>query len=588
MSAANWIQVVAFIAMCAISTPLLGNYMYKVYRGGKAPGDRVFLPVENAIYRMCGVDPEGEQRWNIYALSLLAFSLAGVLLSYLFLRIQGHLPFNPDHMKGVPPALSFNTAISFLTNTNWQAYGGESTMSHLSQMFALVVQQFLSAAVGMAVAVAFVRALVRRRSTTMGSFWVDTVRSTTRILIPISFIFAFVFMSQGVIQNFHASKTVTTVASQTNPTTSQVTQTQTIPGGPVASQQPIELLGDNGGGFMNVNAAHPYENPNPITNILLYWLCVAIPFAFPWTFGKFVGSMGQGMVVLASMVILFLASILIVAPLEAAGNNKFPAGVSQATTASHVGGNMEGKEMRIGIGGSTLGAASITATSAGANNSAHESYTPLGGSIPLINILLGEVSPGGAGSGLFGKLILALLSVFIAGLMVGRTPEYLGKKIQSVEMKLVVLYLLIVPMVVLVFAGIAIAMRTPDHSLFAAGPYCQGYCAQHGLTEMVYTYASAANNNGSAFAGISANTQWFNSSLGIVMLAGRYLLIIPVLAIGGSIGRKQAVPETSGTFRTDTPLFAGLLVVVTLILVGLIYFPVMALGPIVEHLAGHF
>jgi potassium-transporting ATPase potassium-binding subunit len=588
MSTANWIQLLAFIALCVISTPLLGNYMWKVYRGGKAPGDRFFLPVENAIYRLCGVDPEGEQRWNIYALSLLAFSLAGVLLSYLFLRIQGHLPFNPDHMKGVAPALSFNTAISFLTNTNWQAYGGESTMSHLSQMFALVVQQFLSAAVGMAVAVAFIRALIRRRSTTMGSFWVDVVRSTTRVLLPISFIFAFVFMSQGVIQNFHASKTVTTVASQTNPSTGQVSPAQTIPGGPVASQQSIEVLGDNGGGFFNVNAAHPYENPNPITNVLLYWLVVMIPFAFPWTFGKMVGSMGQGMVILASMVVLYIASVLILVPFEAGGNNKYPAGVSQAATSTHVGGNLEGKDTRLGIGGSTLGAASITATSAGANNSAHESYTPLGGAVPLTNILLGEVSPGGAGAGLFGKLILAMLSVFIAGLMVGRTPEYLGKKVQSVEMKLVVLYIIIVPAFVLVFAGVAIAMKTPDHSLLSYGPYCSSYCQQHGLTEMVYTYASATNSNGSAFAGISANTQWFNSTLGIAMLAGRYLLIIPVLAIGGSLGRKQLVPETAGTFPTNTPLFAGLLVVVTVILVGLVYFPVLALGPIVEHLAGHF
>ena len=580
MSTANWLQLVAFIALCVISTPLLGNYMWKVYRGGKAPGDRLFVPLEQAIYRACGIDPDGEQRWNLYALSLLAFSLAGVLLSYLFLRLQGHLPFNPDHMKGVSPALSFNTAISFLTNTNWQSYGGESTMSHLSQMFALVVQQFLSAAVGMAVAVAFIRALVRRRSTTMGSFWVDTVRSTTRVLLPISFVFAFVFMSQGVIQNFHASTTVNTVATQGVDATGKPVQTQTIPGGPVASQDPIEVLGDNGGGFMNVNAAHPYENPNPISNVLLYWLVVMIPFAFPWTFGRMVGSMGQGMVVLASMVILYLASLLVLAPLEANGNNKYPVGVSQAATASHVGGNLEGKDVRIGVGGSTLGAASITATSAGANNSAHESYTPLGGSVPLVNMLLGEVSPGGAGAGLFGKLILALLSVFIAGLMVGRTPEYLGKKVQSVEMKLVVLYLLIVPMFVLVFAGFAIAMKTPVHSLLSSGP--------HGLTEMVYTYASATNNNGSAFAGISANTQWFNSSLGIVMLAGRYLLIIPVLAIGGSLGRKQIAPTTAGTFRTDTPLFAGLLVVVTLILVGLIYFPILALGPLVEHLAGHF
>jgi K+-transporting ATPase ATPase A chain len=581
MGAAAWFQIVAFVVLVAISTPLLGSYMYKVYRGGKAPGDRLFLPVERGIYRICGIDEEGEQRWTSYAMALLAFSLAGVLLSYLFLRLQAHLPFNPDHMKAVSPALSFNTAISFLTNTNWQAYGGESTMSHLSQMFALVVQQFLSAAVGMAVAVAFIRSLTRRKATTMGSFWVDTVRSTTRILLPISFIFAFVFMSQGVIQNFHASKSVSTVATQSlDSTTGAAVKTQTIPGGPVASQDPIEVLGDNGGGFFNVNAAHPYENPNPITNVLLYWLVVMIPFAFPFTFGKMVKSMGQGWVVFASMAVLFLASILIAAPFEANGNNKLPTGVSQAETTNQAGGNMEGKDVRLGVSGSVLGASSITATSAGANNSAHESYTPIGGSVPLVNMLLGEVSPGGAGAGLFGKLILALLSVFIAGLRVGRTPEYLGKKIQGTEMKLVVLYILIVPLIVLVFAGLAIAMKSPPKSLLSSGP--------HGLTEMVYTYASAANNNGSAFAGISANTQWFNTTLGIVMLVGRYFLIIPVLAIGGSLVRKQVVPATAGTFRTDTPLFFGLLVAVTVILVGLVYFPVLALGPIVEHLVGHF
>jgi K+-transporting ATPase ATPase A chain len=580
MSTANWLQLVFFAVLVAISTPLLGEYMYRVYRGGKAPGDRILLPFEHALYRVAGIDPEGEQRWTAYAFSLLAFSLAGVLLSYVFLRIQGHLPFNPDHMSGVAPALSFNTAVSFLTNTNWQAYAGESTMSHLSQMFALVVQQFISAAVGMAVVVAFIRAIVRRRGTTMGSFWVDMVRSTTRILLPISIIFAFVFMSQGVIQNFNASKTVPTVAVQSVDSNGQAVKTQTIPGGPVASMDPIETLGDNGGGFFNANTAHPFGGPNPITGILLMWLVVMIPFAFPWTFGRMVGSMGQGFVVLASMVILFFASVLIMAPLEGHGNNKFPANVSQAATSTHAGGNLEGKDLRIGVGGSTINAASVTATSAGAQNSAHESYTPLGGSVPLVNQLLGEVSPGGDGSGLYGKLILVLLSVFIAGLMVGRTPEYLGKKIQSAEMKLVVIYILIVPVVILVFSGFAIAMKTPVHSLSASGP--------HGLTEMVYTYTSTANNNGSAFAGITANTQWFNSTTGLVMLLGRYFTIIPVLAIGGSMVRKQVVPATSGTFRTDTPLFVGLLLAVTVILVGLVYFPMLALGPIVEHLVGHF
>jgi potassium-transporting ATPase potassium-binding subunit len=580
MSGSNWVQLIFFVVLIAISTPLLGEYMFRVYRGGKAPGDRVFLPIERAIYRVCGVDPEGEQRWNAYALSLLAFSLAGLLLSYLFLRIQGHLLFNPDHLKGVSPALSFNTAISFLTNTNWQAYAGESTMSHLSQMFALVVQQFISAAVGMAVVVAFVRGIVRRRQTTMGSFWVDMVRSTTRILLPISFVFAIVFMSQGVIQNFHASKTVQTIAAQGVDSNGQAIKTQTIPGGPVASMNPIEVLGDNGGGFFNANTAHPYQGPNPITGILLMWLVVMIPFAFPYTFGRMVGSMAQGYVVLASMVLLFFASVLVMAPLEGNGNNKLPATVSQAATSTHAGGNLEGKDLRIGVGGSTINAASVTATSAGAQNSAHESYTPLGGSVPLVNMLLGEVSPGGDGSGLYGKLILVLLSVFIAGLMVGRTPEYLGKKIQSTEMKLVVIYILIVPVIILVFSGVAIAMKTPVHSLFASGP--------HGLTEMVYTYTSTANNNGSSFAGFTANTQWFNSTTGLVMLIGRYFTIIPVLAIGGSLVRKQVVPATAGTFRTDNPLFVGLLLAVTVILVGLVYFPMLALGPIVEHLVGHF
>ena len=580
MSGANWAEFVFLGVLIAISTPLLGNYMYKVYRGGKAPGDRFFLPVENAIYRVCAIDPDGEQRWSTYTIALLAFSLAGVLLSYLVLRLQAHLPLNPDHMKAVSPGLSFNTAVSFLTNTNWQAYSGELTMSHLSQMFALTIQQFLSAAVGMAVVVAFIRALTRRRRATLGSFWVDVTRSTIRILLPISFVFALVFVSQGVIQNFHASKTLNTVAAQgVNPKGAAI-KTQGVPGGPVGSMLPIEALGDNGGGFFNANGAHPFQNPNPITNVLLYWLVVMIPFAFPWTFGRMVHSRGQGLVVFASMAILFVAGLLVVAPLEGGGNPKLPAGVSQAATAAHPGGNLEGKDLRIGVAGSSIGANSVTATSAGAQNAAHESFTPLGGSVPLVNMALGEVSPGGTGSGLYGKLILVLLAVFIAGLMVGRTPEYLGKKIQAAEMKLVVVYLLAVPLVILVFSAIAIGLDSAQHSLSASGP--------HGLTEMVYTYTSGANNNGSSFAGISANTQWYNSTLGITMLIGRYFTIIPVMAIGGSLVRKQTVRVTAGTFRTDTPLFAGLLVVVTVVLVGLIYFPILALGPIVEHLAGHF
>ncbi len=581
MSGANWLEFLLFGVLCVISTPLLGNYMYKVYRGGPAPGDRFFLPVERTIYRVCRIDPEGEQRWSTYTIALLLFSLAGLLVSYAVLRLQAHLPLNPDHMKAVSPGLSFNTAISFLTNTNWQSYSGELTMSHLSQMFALTIQQFLSAAVGMAVVVALIRALTRRQRTTLGSFWVDATRSTTRILLPISFAFALVFVSQGAIQNFHASKTVQTVSVQAVTAKGTVIRSQGVPGGPVGSMVPIEALGDNGGGYFNANGAHPFQNPNPITNVLLYWLVVMIPFAFPWTFGKLVKSRGQGLVVLFSMVVLFVAGLVLIAPLEGAGNPKLPSGVSQAATVTHPGGNLEGKDLHIGgVAGSALGANSVTATSAGAQNSAHESFVPLGGGVPLINIALGEVSPGGTGSGLYGKLVLVLLAVFIAGLMVGRTPEYLGKKIQGAEMKLVVVYLLAVPLVTLVFSAVAIVLDSAQHSLSASGP--------HGLTEMVYTYTSAANNNGSSFAGITANTQWYNTTLGITMLIGRYFTIIPVMAIAGSLVRKQTARITAGTFRTDTPLFAGLLVAVTVVLVGLIYFPILALGPIVEHLAGHF
>jgi K+-transporting ATPase ATPase A chain len=581
MSAAGWAQFAVLGVLIAISTPLLGAYMYRVYFTKKAPGDKVFLPIENVIYRVCGVDPEGEQRWRGYAMSLLAFSLVSLLFTYALLRLQGHLPFNPDHLSAVGPGLSFNTSVSFLTNTNWQSYAGESTMSHLSQMLALVLHQYLSAAVGMAVAVAFTRAIIRRRQRTLGNFWVDMVRSTTRILLPISFVFAVVFMSQGVIQNFHASRTVTTIAAQGVDGKGNVISTQTIPGGPVASMQPIEDVGDNGGGFFNANTAHPYQGPNMLIGLLVAWLVIMIPFAFPFTFGKAVGSMRQGWVVFFSMAILFVLATFVVYPLEGNGNNKITlAGVSQTATATNPGGNLEGKELRFGVAGSTMNAMGVTATSAGATGSAHESYTPLGGAVPLFDMMPGEVSPGGDGSGLYGKLILVLTAVFIAGLMVGRTPEYLGKKIQSQEMKLVVVYLLAVPVVTLAFAGVAIVLQSAQNSLLSSGP--------HGLTELVYSYSSSANNNGSAFAGLSANTQWYNTTLGLTMLVGRYFTIIPVLAIGGSIVRKQVVPATAGTFRTDTPLFLGLLLAVTVILVGLIYFPVVALGPVVEHLAGHF
>ncbi len=580
MSGAGWLQFAALGLLLVLSTRVLGAYMYRVYFTKDAPGDRFFLPVERAAYRLCGIDPEGEQRWNAYAFSLLAFSLISCLLTYCLLRFQAHLSFNPDGMKAVGPGVSFNTAVSFLTGTNWQSYAGEATMSHLSQMLALVVQQFLAGAAGMAIAVALIRGLVRKRQASLGSFWVDLVRSITRILLPITIAFAVVLMSQGVIQNFHATRPVTTAAVQTVDTSGASVHTQRIPGGPVASMTPIELLGTNGGGFFNANIAHPFENPNPISNLLLYWLAFMIPFAFPLTFGRAVGSAAQGGVVLAAMAVLLIATSVVGYAFEGRGNPALArGGVTQTVSASQAGGNMEGKDSRLGVGATIMGSAS-TATTAGAPNGAFESFTPIGGSTALVNMLFGEISPGGDGSGLYGMLIVVLVSVFIAGLMVGRTPEYLRKKIQGAEMKLIVLFMLAVPVATLAFAGAAVTIMSARHNISAAGP--------HGLTEVVYAYSSAANGNGSAFAGINATSNWYLSTLGLAMLVGRFFTAIPVLAIGGSLVRKQTVRSSAGTFRTDTPLFFGLLLGVTLIVVGLTYFPILALGPIVEHLAGHF
>jgi potassium-transporting ATPase potassium-binding subunit len=571
MASAAWMQLVALLVLLAISTPLLGSYMAKVYGGGRAPGDRFFEPIERAIYRVCGVDPDAEQRWTTYAFALLAFSLVSVIVLYAQLRLQGHLPFNPDHQRDVTPALSLNTAVSFLTNTNWQNYAGESTMSHLSQMAGLALHNFVSTAAGAAVAVALIRGLVRRRTHTLGNFWVDLVRTCSRILVPMAIVFTLVLVSQGAIQNFHAARTVTTVTGQQ----------QTIPGGPIASQEAIKEVGQNGGGPFNANSSHPYENPNGTTNILEIWMLLAIPFAFPWTFGKMAGDVKQGVAVLSAMLVLWLAISLVAMVFEANGNPKLSAvGASQKTTATQSGGNLEGKEVRFGPTASGLFAASTTGTSTGSVDSMHDSFTPIGGAAPLVNIMLGEVDPGGTGAGLYGMLLFALLSVFIAGLMVGRTPEYLGKKIQGPEMKLVVLYILLVPVAILVLTAISVVMKTSLHSLNNPGP--------HGLTEMTYAFTSQSNNNGSAFAGLNGNTVWFNTTGAIAMLVGRFLLMIPVLAIAGSVGRKQPAPPSAGTFPTNTGLFAALLAGVVVIVVGLTYFPVVALGPVVEHLVGKF
>ncbi len=573
MTLPGWIELLVLIAAVAVTTPLLGGYMAKVYDPtlGRPLGDRVFSAIERPIYRICRIDPDSEQRWNTYALSLLAFSLVSVLILYAQLRLQGHLLLNPDNYKGVDPKLSFNTAVSFLTNTNWQAYG-DGVMSHLTQMAGLAFHNFVSAAAGAAVAVALIRGLVRRRSGTLGNFWVDLVRTSLRVLLPLAFVAAIVLMSQGVIDNFHASRTVTTLAAQT----------QTIPGGPVASQEAIKEGGQNGGGFFGANSAHPFENPNGISNLAEMWLILAVPFALTYTFGKMARDQRQGWVVFAAMFVLWLLMLLLLTTLETRGSPKLAAdGANQQTTALQSGGNMEGKETRFGTVSCGYFAASTTSTSAGAINCQHDSLTPLGGGVALVNMMFGEVSPGGTGSGMYGMLIFALLAVFVAGLMVGRTPEYLGKKIQGPEMKLVVLYLLLPAIFILAFAGAAVIVGT--------GPVAPGLSTgPHGLTEIVYAYTEAFNNNGSAFAGLSANTQWYDATLGIVMLAGRFATMIPVLANGGSLGRKKIVPATAGTFPTGTPLFGGLLLGIVVIVVGLTYFPVVALGPVVEQLSGHF
>ena len=570
MTAAEWLQIATLVVAIVVVTRVLGAYLAKVYGGGAAPGDKVFGPLERVIYRVGGIDPDREQRWSVYALSLLAFSAVSVVLLYGLLRFQGVLPGNPNGFAGVNPALSFNTAVSFVTNTNWQSYSGESTMSFLSQMTGLAVQNFVSAAVGMAVAVALIRGLIRRRSATIGNFWVDMTRSVIRVLLPISIVFGLFFVSQGMVQNFHGDRAIATVEGGS----------QTVTGGPVASQEAIKELGTNGGGFYNANSAHPFENPNPLTDWVEILLLLAIPFSFTYAFGRMSGDQRQGWVVFAAMLVLWAGAVAVATTYEVKGNSLLDAsGVTQTSTSQQSGGNLEGKEVRFGAAASGLFAASTTGTSTGAVNSFHDSFTPGGGAAPLANMMLGEVSPGGVGAGLYGMLIFALLSVFVAGLMVGRTPEYLGKKIQAAEMKLVVLYLLAVPLAVLGFSAASVLLGTAKASILNPGP--------HGLTEVTYAFTSAANNNGSAFAGLTTNTDWYNTTQGLAMLVGRFLLIVPALAIAGALARKQQTPATAGTFPTGTPLFGGLLVGVVLIVVGLTYFPVLALGPIVEQLGIH-
>jgi K+-transporting ATPase ATPase A chain len=568
MTAAGWAQLIALIVVIAVTAPLLGRYMANVYEGVPSRLDRVFGPVERLIYRFCRIDPEREQRWNVYALSLLAFSIVGFVLLYLMQRIQSGLPFNPTDMANVAPALSLNTAVSFMTNTNWQNYGGEATLSHLTQMTGLTVQQFVSAAAGMAVMAALIRGLSRAGHRTIGNFWVDLVRTTTRILVPISFVFAIVLIATSVIQNTHGFTEVHTVAGAT----------QKIPGGPNASMESIKQLGTNGGDFFNVNSAHPFSNPTKLSDFLELYAILLIPFALAFTFGRMVKDKRQGYAVFSVMFVIWLVVSLFTIFFEVGGNpNLDTRGVTQSVSAASPGGNLEGKEVRYGPTASALWAASTTGTSNGSVNSMHDSYTPAGGMMPLIHMKLGEVSPGGVGVGLNGLLVLVILSVFIAGLMVGRTPEYLGKKIQAAEIKLIALYILAMPAVVLIFIAISTFVGSVS-SVSILNP------GAHGFTELVYAFTSAGNNNGSAFAGINGNTAWMNTSLTVAMLVGRFFLIIPTLAIAGSLVRKRRVPPSAGTFPTHTPLFVVLVLGVVVIVAALTFLPVLALGPIVEQL----
>jgi len=574
VTGASWLQLTALVAFVMAGTRILGPYLAGVFGDGeKAFGDRVFLRIERPLYRLCGIDPDREQRWSTYAYSLLAFSGVSVLVLYALQRVQGSLPFNPTHVGAVPEALSFNTAVSFVTNTNWQSYAGENTMSYLTQMAGLAVQNFVSAAVGLSVAVALIRGLVRRRAATIGNFWVDLVRSCVRILLPLALVLTVVLVSQGAIQTWRGPEAATTLEHAT----------QSIPGGPFASQEAIKEIGTNGGGTLNANSAHALSNPTGFTNLLQIGCLLLIPFALTFAYGRMAKDQKQGWVVFGAMFLLWAGSVAVATGFEVGGNRSIDdlgVHVTQEVTGDQAGGNMEGKEVRFGPAASGLFAASTTGTSTGAVISAHDSFTPLGGSAPLVNMMLGEVSPGGVGAGLYGMLIFALLAVFIAGLMVGRTPELLGKKIQATEMKLVVLYILAVPLVVLGFTGTSVLLDSAYASILS------GHQANpHGLTEVAYAFTSAGNNNGSAFGGLTANTDWYNTTLGIAMLVGRFFLIVPALAIAGSLARKQAIPPSAGTFPTGTPLFAGLLVGVVVIVVGLTYFPVLALGPIVEHLS---
>jgi potassium-transporting ATPase potassium-binding subunit len=584
MTANSWIQLALFLgALAALAKPL-GSYMARVLEGKPCGLDRALGWCERGVYRLAGVDPQQEMGWRTYAFAVMAFNLLGIAAVYLLLRMQGVLPLNPQGLPGTTPDLAFNTAVSFGTNTNWQSYGGETTLGYLAQMLGLTVQNFVSAATGIAVLAALIRGLVRRSATTIGNFWVELVRSTLYILLPLSIILALALASQGVIQNFDAYQTVELVEPVAveggKPTT-----TQTLAMGPVASQLAIKQLGTNGGGFFNVNSAHPFENPTPLTNFLELLAILLIPAALCCTFGVMVGDVRQGWAVLAAMLVIFIPLTVGVMLAEQAGVPQYAGmGADDVASATQAGGNMEGKEVRFGIANSAIWASATTAASNGSVNSMHDSFTPLGGLIPMWLMQLGEVIFGGVGSGLYGMLMFAIIAVFIAGLMVGRTPEYLGKKIEAFEMKMASLVILIPSLFVLV--GTAIAVVGPGLE-YTVGEEVKGNLnnpGAHGFSEVLYALSSAGNNNGSAFAGLTANEPFYNTLLGIAMFAARYWLIIPTLAIAGSLARKKYSPPSAGTLPTHQPLFVVMLVSTVLLVGALTFVPALALGPVVEHL----
>ncbi|MBV9989802.1 MAG: potassium-transporting ATPase subunit KdpA [Alphaproteobacteria bacterium] len=553
MTLNGWLQIALFFVLLLLTVKPLGRYMTDVFEGKI----RFLLPVERAIYGVCGVSEDDEQSWIGYGVGMLLFSLAGFLSLYALMRLQASLPFNPQHFPAVGEHLSFNTAMSFVTNTNWQSYVPETTMSYLVQMAGLTVHNFVSAATGIALAVALIRGFARRSAQTIGNFWVDLTRCTLYVLLPISIVVGLFFVWQGVPQNLSAYVDATTLEGAK----------QSIGMGPVASQEAIKMLGTNGGGFFNANSAHPFENPNALTNLVQMLLIFSLGAALTNVFGRMVGDQRQGWAIFAVMAVLFLAGTAAIYWAEAAGNPAFDL----------AGGNMEGKEVRFGIAGSALFAAITTDASCGAVNAMHDSFTPLGGMIPMLNIQLGEIIFGGVGSGLYGMLLFAIVAVFVAGLMVGRTPEYLGKKIEAREVKMAMLAILILPLSILGFTALATVLPAGLSGPLNAGP--------HGFSEILYAYTSGTGNNGSAFAGISANTLFYNVTIGFAMLTGRFLMIVPMLAVAGSLAAKKIVPPSAGTFPTDGGLFVGLLIGVILIIGGLTFFPALALGPIVEHFA---